>query len=363
MKAEKILAELVKINTVRDKENGKIMKFIAEYLVKRGFVVKFVTDEKTKKANLIAQLDPKKCNGLFFVGHTDTVPESQVWTKNPFVVTKESGKIYGLGTSDMKGGIAAFLAAIDTFDKEKIKTNLGMVLTYDEEISFSGIKAFLKKNIFKESLIIIGEPTDNIPIIATKGALAVRVEFFGKSAHGSVPAMGVNAILMAQQFIEKLLVLEKKLAKEKNALFNPSNATLNIAKINGGDAINKVPSNCVLDFEFRVIDTKQSKNILAYLENIVKHESMQASIEVLMNLSPMLNKGGDFIEIVEAITNNKAVAENYATEGSFLGGAGNQIVILGPGPMMAHMADEYITEKSFKKTINLYKQIIQESCF
>ncbi len=362
MNAEKILAELVKINTVRDKGNGKIMNFIASYLEERGFVVKFVTDKKTKKKNLVAQFN-NQSTGLYFIGHTDTVSESSMWTENPFVLTKKLGKMYGLGTSDMKGGVAAFLAAVDIIDKKNIKTNLGMVLTYDEEISFAGIKDFLKKNKFNDNLVLIGEPTDGFPIVATKGALALRVEFFGKSAHGSTPAKGANAILMVQQFIKKLLILEKKLAKEKNTAFNPAEATLNIAKINGGDAINKVPANCVLDFEFRVINASQSKKILTYLENIIQDELMPAKIEVLMNLDPMLGKRGNFIEVVEYIANKKSTTANYATEGSFLGGTGNQVVILGPGPIMAHMADEYISEKSFKKTINMYKHIIQKSCF
>ena len=268
MKVEDILKTLVAFNTVEDKENKKIIFWLEAFLKKKGFVTEKIKDRETGKINLFASLANKSAKGIVFVGHTDTVPASSLWKYDPFKLTQAGDKLFGLGTSDMKGGIAALLAAIEQTDLKKLKNGVSVIFTFDEEKTFEGIKNFIKKKKISKSKIIIAEPTDCRPIVATKGVAAFRMEFFGKAAHGSVPDEGKNAIKATCSFLAQLEKIGKRLERGKNNIFNPSCATLNVGKIQGGDAINKVPDKCFVEFEFRTIKNGQGDCIIKEIKVI-----------------------------------------------------------------------------------------------
>lgn len=362
MKVEYILEKLIQYNTVADKENKQITLYLSEFLKSNGFFVEIIKDEENKKFNVFAYNGPINNAGVFFVGHTDTVPASESWTIDPLKLTKKGDKLFGLGSSDMKGGIAAFMSAINMVNFKKAKKSVGVILTYDEEKTFAGIKNFVKKKKISNSKIIIAEPTDGKPISATKGAVAFKVDFFGKEAHGSTPQQGENAIKMACGFIMNLEKIHEIVRREKNTKFKPSCATMNIGRIIGGDAINKVPSRCVLEFEFRTINDNQEKYIISEIKKIIKKEKINAKLSILIKMKPLANKGKKFINLVEIITNKKAKGVNYATEGSFLKGKNNEIIILGPGPINAHKANEYVSKKSLDKIAKIYKRLIEKVC-
>lgn len=361
MQVEKILEKLIKFNTVEDKENEKIVQWIFDFLKKRNFCVEVITDPITKNSNLVAYNKPLENVTLFFCGHMDTVPASSQWKSNPFKLYQKGDKLYGLGSCDMKGGIAAALAAIEQVYFKKARKGVGLIFTFDEEKEFKGMKYFVDQKKISGKKIIIMEPTDENPVKATKGAVAFRIEFIGKEAHGSVPFEGVNAIEMANIFIDKLKNSCGKFAKEKNDIFSPACATLNIARISGGDAINKVPARAVLDFELRTIKVGQNKRIIQEVKNILRQEKLKSKIEILMNIEPMINTGGEFVNMAEKISGKKSGSANYATEGALLA-RNNEVIILGPGPVNAHKADEFVSQKSLQKMVQVYKEMIEKIC-
>ena len=126
MTAKKILKELISYNTINDKENEKIINYIEKYLKEYGFKTEY-------KSKCLVMSNSNDCS-IGFLGHTDTVSYSDDWSSNPFELKELNGKLYGLGTSDMKGSIAAILKAVTkiNFDKKGIK----LFFTYDEEIGF-----------------------------------------------------------------------------------------------------------------------------------------------------------------------------------------------------------------------------------
>jgi len=358
---EKILAKLVSFNTTNDLENKKIMFWVGKFLKNNGFQVKYFS-EKNGKVNLCAEYKVSGKVDLYFSGHTDTVPAGENWKSNPYKLIKKGDELFGLGSCDMKSGIASFLSVLEKVDFKKLRKGLGVILTYDEEKEFFGIKSFIKNKKIEKAVVIIAEPTNLIPIAFTKGPVALRIEFLGKAAHGSCPEKGINAILMATRFITDLANNFRKEFSEYNKLFPNPLATLNIGKIAGGDAINKVPSRCVLDLEIRTVEKEQVKKFISLVKKIIEKNKMKARMFAKLKLPPMINANKKFINLVEKITGKKTRAANYATEGSFFP-RNNSIVILGPGPDNAHIANEFVSAKSLQKIQEIYSKLIKNICF
>ena len=356
MRIENILKNLIKFNTVSDKENAKITSWIGDFLNAFGFNVSLIKNNKDNKANLFATIGKKPI--LTFLGHTDTVSAGKNWTNDPFEMTIDGDKIYGLGSSDMKGGIASLLSALSQINFKNCKNGFSILLTYDEEISFKGITDFTKTKKIDTDYIIVGEPTNLKPIIASKGIVSFVVNFFGKEYHGSEPEKGLNAIILASDFIKEIQEYFVRIKNDKNDIFTPNYATVNVGKIKGGDAVNKVPNECVLEIECRTVKEKQNNEII---RNFLKiSEKYKAKVKVMFSVPPAQCDDKKFISDMEKITKNKSEGVNYFTDGSFLDGAASKMIILGPGPFNAHQSDEWVSKKSLQKTKRIYKAIIEK---
>lgn len=358
METIEILRKLVSFNTIEDKENRKIINWIKDYLKELKFTCKEITDEKTKKSCLIAEIGENPIIG--FSGHVDTVNITKNWTKNPFELCIEDDKIYGLGVCDMKGGIAAFLKACSNINKDDLKNGIRLFFTYDEEIGFSGIKLLLKEKIKFPKYLILAEPTDLQPVTATKGCMEMKITFYGKSAHSSTPSEGKNAILESYDFIKELLAFSKELEKEKNHTFPIPYTTINIGKILGGDAVNKVPDRCYVEFDARTVKTQHNAIIEEKVKNLLK--KYDSKLNLVTNIQPIINTiDSDMIEAIESKTQYKQKSENFVTEASFI--PNTKSVILGVGPITSHQSDEYIEKNKLDKLVEIYNNIIQKFCY
>ena len=157
-----------------------------------------------KQGNICLIMSIKENCKIGFLGHTDTVQSGSDWTYNPLEMTEIYNKLYGLGTCDMKGGIAAILKAVLDTDWNKLSYGIKLFFTYDEEIGFEGIKEINSLSIEMPENMIIGEPTNNEIMNGSKGLLELQIEFDGKSAHSSNPEKGVNAIEKCTDFLVEL---------------------------------------------------------------------------------------------------------------------------------------------------------------
>ena len=349
-----ILEKLISFDTVADKNNRQIVEWLSAFLQAHGFIVKKILAKDKKRANLWAHKKGSGKNWLYFSGHTDTVPAGQNWQSNPWQIKTKGDKLYGLGTCDMKGGITAILKAVSETNNPKI--NLGLIFTYDEEINFSGIIDLFKSQKLTPGPVIIAEPTNNQPIVAHKGMLSFIAEFKGKAAHSSYPDKGLNAIINASDFISELRKTSAKLLTQKNKYFSPPQATNNPAIINGGDAINKIPAGCTLKMEYRVVEEKQ----LEILKKIIKQlgKKYRAQIKFDFELEPMISQNIKLIKTIERISGRQAGGLNYATEAVIFTRHKFSPIILGPGPIMAHLANEYVSQCSLEKSVKIFKEII-----
>lgn len=356
MNIESILEKLIKFNTVADKDNGEITSWISGFLNQLGFKVSLIKNNKNNKANLFATIGNNPI--LTFIGHTDIVPAGENWTTDPFKMKIDRDKIYGLGSSDMKGGIASFLSAVSQINFKNCKQGLNILFTYDEEGEFNGVKDFVKNKKLNTKYVIIGEPTNLVPVVASKGIISFKIDFIGKEYHGSEPNKGINAIMLAFKFVDDVEKYFKTIKAYRNDIFTPGYATLNIGKISGGDATNKVPAKCVLEIECRTVIKKQNDEIY---ENFFKiANKYNAKIKIVFSAPPTQCIDENFISKIEKITKKKRMGANYATDGSFLNDLSSKMMILGPGPFNSHQPNEWVGKKSLYKTAQVYKTIIKQ---
>ena len=337
--AKEVLRNLVRFNTIKDKENANIIAYLEKLLTKYGFIV------ESKGKYLV--LKNKEKQSIGFVGHTDTVEYIDGWKYPTFDITVENGKIYGLGVCDMKASIAAIICAISQINFDKLSNGIKLIFTYDEEIGFSGIKDVIKNVKEYPELMIVGEPTNNDMIVGSKGLIEYRISFKGVKCHSSNPEKGDNAIIKMVNFINELnSFYEENIKPIKNENFEIDYTTMNVGTISGGSAINSVPANAEFLVDFRTIDSKSEEIIMKYVENMAN--KYNAKIEIINKLSSFFN---------DSKYGNKTC--NFITEAGFLP---NEKIVLGPGPITAHEVDEYIEEESFIKLINQYKTMIIEKC-
>lgn len=339
MNEKELLKKLVSFNTIKDKENIKIMDFVEDYLKKYNFVT-----SRVKKCLVAYNSDNPN---IGFIGHTDTV-DYESWDGNPFELKEEGEKLIGLGSCDMKGGIAAILSAISCLDLNKNK--LAIYLTNDEEIGFEGINSI--KNLIVPNNIIIGEPTNNIPVYGTKGALELEISFYGVKCHSSVPDNGINAIYECIRFINEINdYYENVLKNDIVNDFEVPYTTMNIGMIEGGETVNSVPGKCKITIDFRIAKESHLEEILKTIKSLLK--KYKSELLIKQKIAPNINNSN--IEFLEKISEKKQT-KCYMTEGSYID---KNFIILGPGPDNAHKKNEFINYSSLLKTKELYIEIIK----
>lgn len=339
LNVEKILEDLVKFDTVRDKENKAILDYIENTLNLMNF--------KTEKKDKFLIMSNQDKTPLGFLGHTDTVGVSDNWKHSPFSLTKKDNKIYGLGVCDMKSGIAAMISAISRIDFKNLQKGIKLYFTYDEEIGFSGIQEILKYEKNFPEMMIIGEPTNNEIIVGSKGLLEYEISVKGIKVHSSTPEKGKNAIVRGVSLICELQEFyEQELKKEQNPNFEIPYTTMNIGKIEGGTAINCVPDFCKFLVDFRTINKVAEKNIM-YKINFLK-QKYNADVRELNHIPMFFNPSEEASKTC-----------NFITEASFLK---NNRIILGAGPITAHEVNEYVSVNSLYKLVEQYKEMIERIC-
>lgn len=341
MEKYKLLKDLVGFNTIKDKENKEIINYIEEYLKKLGFK----TESKTK--NLVMSIG--KSTALGFLGHTDTVEYIEEF-KNPFTLTKKGNYLYGLGTCDMKGGIAAMLDAVGKIDFNKLSNGMKLYFTYDEEIGFGGTYELINNKEQFPEIMIFGEPTNNEVLTGSKGLYEYEIYFKGKKAHSSNPDKGISANMNAVKFLYELdEFYNKKIKSDFIKEFEIPYTTMNVGIINGGSAKNSVPAKCDISIDFRLADKKHIPIITKEIEKL--SEKYSAEINIIESIEP-------FIDNVEVIKEMKTA--NFITEASMIKNV--KRIILGVGPVTAHEVNENITTKSYDKLVEQYINLINKVC-
>lgn len=358
---QRILRDLIAFPTVSMDSNLDMLHYIRYYLEPLGARVTLFHDESGTKANLFATLGPDCDGGVILSGHSDVVPVSdQPWTSDPFALTERDGKLFGRGTCDMKGFIAATLAMAPHFAKMDLKKPIHFAFTHDEEVGCIGAAALipeLEKQGYKPAIAIIGEPTEMRIIEGHKGCCEYTTRFSGLEGHGSSPDLGVNAAEYAVRYVTRLMELreEMKTRVPKNSRFEPPWTTMNIGGLRGGVMHNVIVSKAEVDWEFRPVQQSDfhymKEQITAYVDQellpAMRKVHPEASIETetlgeVDGLEPMDDNAAKDL-IMELTGANGADVVPFGTEAGIFQKLGLSAVVCGPGSIaQAHKADEYV---------------------
>jgi len=358
--------KLVSFNTVNPPGNEQdIARYVGNLLSENGFTIDY-NQLATNRLTLIAE---KGLSGdrppIVLTGHFDTVPLGEKsWMEDPFSGTVKDGKLYGRGTSDMKAGVSAMIvASIQVFQESAPKGGVRLIFTAGEEPGCHGAKHLADSgyDMGEASAIIVGEPTSNIPAIGHKGALYLKVSASGKTAHSSMPELGVNAIYKAAKAITKIENFNFQAEKDNLHGF----PTINVGLINGGKNLNSVPDYAEFTIDIRSTGKVRHAELLHRLSNELGDE---ISIETLVDLpSVSSSETSEFVQVVYAVCGidpgNVTIRKSlpYMTDGAVLQQLYNGIptIILGPGqPEMAHQTDEFCYISKIEEAVEIYKNII-----
>lgn len=370
----KLLQEMLRFNTTNAPGNEQpLAEMIAELIKQHGFEVD-VDVFTENRANVTGRMKGSgERPALLFNGHLDVVPVGEMaWDHDPFAGVIADGKVYGRGSSDMKGGLAAMLVAAFAVHAagKKLKGDLVFAGSAGEETDSVGAKLFVKKNgLDGIGAIVVGEPSSCGINVAEKGALWVQVTTKGKTAHGAFPHEGKNAILAMNAVLNKLSTYKFKITE--NALLSPP--TMNISTIQGGVKTNVVPDRCVLTIDIRTvpgINHDDVVNEIRELCNQIKQTDpdFDADVEAI-NDRPAVETSSDhpFVKMAQEVIKEEFGKDvtpkgvNFFTDAAiFLPPTGLPAILYGPGDAsMAHQPNEHVSIKHLEEAVHFYAALIQ----
>lgn len=354
-----------------DQSNRGVIDLVAEWAEALGFDVRIdALPGSSGKCNLVATLGSGS-DGLVLSGHTDTVPyDASRWTEDPFVLSEREGKLFGLGTADMKGFFAAALHAIGRFEPRHLRRPITLVATADEESTMAGARRLAERGESLGAFAIIGEPTDLRPIRKHKGILFVRLIVDGKSGHASQPDLGINAIEGLQRAIVALeRWREGASARFVDDDFEVPTPTLSFGRVEGGDSFNRICAHCELSIDMRLLPEMDHETVLRELGDAVgdalverpwRFEIQPAGVHVEPFSTPT---DTPFVQQVEDMCGCSAGSVLFATEAPYLAKLGLETLVLGAGDIkVAHQPDEYVTMPAIRRATDLYANLIQRIC-
>ena len=359
------LTRLIAHDTTSRYSNLALIEDIADFLSHHSLQPWLAHDATGQKANLFVTLpaaDGTTAGGLIFSGHTDVVPvDGQDWQSNPFHAVIRDDKLYGRGAADMKGFIAAVLAAIPHMKAAKLARPLHIALSYDEEIGCLGapvmIDALQQRGLSPE-YCIVGEPTSMQMVVAHKGIHTFTCRVHGKAAHSSLTPQGVNAIEYAAQLILFIQQLGQRLQHDyaQDAAFDVPFSTLSVNTIQGGIASNIVPQLCEFGFDYRNLPHMQPADVIEPIQRYIREvlEPQMRAVDANCGIElhhhaavpamPEADAQALLQLVAQLVDNHTRHKVAYATEGGQFKQAGIHTVICGPGSIeQAHRANEFVS--------------------
>ena len=375
------LDTLVGFDTTSRNSNLHLIEHVRDALAAQGVQAQLFRSPDGAKSNLFATLpaqDGSTQGGIVLSGHTDVVPvDGQQWDTDPFVVTEQDGKLFGRGTCDMKGFIAAGLALVPEFLALPRSKPLHFALSYDEEVGCVGAPIMLEQLKLQGQRFdgcIVGEPTSMQPVVAHKGINVWRCRVHGKAAHSSLTPRGSNAIEYAARLICHIRDLADAFQAQGpyDQFFDVPYTTLTTNQISGGIAVNTLPELCEFAYEFRNLPGMAPDAIQAQIEAYVQQELLprmrkefaQARIELdSVASAPSFDTAetAAISQLVQALTGDREKRKvAYATEAGLFQQAGIPTVVCGPGAIAeAHKANEYVEVHQLERCETFLRKLAQ----
>lgn len=342
----------------------EIVSFIRKYLHKLRIPSRVYQFQKGR-FNLVCKINSLKGKKkIILTPHIDTVPATGRWRFPPFSGEVYRGRIYGRGATDDKGNTAVALYLIKILKEEKIVfNNLDLIFAFtgDEETGSNlGIKPLLN-HLKKIDYGIVLDGSEFEIIIAQKGLLHLRVEIFGKEAHGAYPHKGINAI-------EKSVYILRDILKEKFVSINHpllNKTTVNIGRIGGGEKVNIVPGFNFFELDIRYVPGGSKERIMEKIKKIIEKYNVGYRIKVLAHQTPIeIEKNHFLIQTLKKVLLKHKIKPRYspsfgATVINFLRAKGIESFASGFGCWgCAHIKDEYVKIDNLIKGVQVLKDYL-----
>lgn len=357
-----ILRTLVGFPTVSRDSNLDLIHWVRDYLAAHGVESVLSHGADPGKANLFATIGSGE-GGIVLSGHTDVVSvDGQEWSSDPFLLEERDGKLFGRGTCDMKGFIAAALAKVPALAAADLREPVHLAFSFDEEIGCKGVGYMLDDLVargVRPRGCVVGEPTSMDVVIGHKTGSAYGCTVRGLEAHSSLAPYGVNAIFFAARIIARLEVIGTRLreSEPRNEGYSVPYSTISVGVIEGGQASNIVPAVCKFRFDIRTLPETDPDAIIAELRDYIDSEllpemravSETADIEIVMNGRVpgfAVEAEAPLTRYVQRLAGSNAAPAfvAYGSEAGLFQAKNIQSVLCGPGSIeQAHKPDEFVT--------------------
>lgn len=375
---EQTLDRLVGWNTVSHRPLVTMAGWLADRAESAGMRVERF-ESSPGKVNVIATAGPEVPGGLGLSGHMDVVPvEGQAWTTDPFRLTTREGRLFGRGTCDMKGFIAASVEAIVQTNLKRLQRPLVLVWTHDEEVGCQGsaalVKTLTEQGRTLPKAMVVGEPTDFRVAHLHPGHSTFIIECVGRPAHSARPGLGLSAIALARDVLVALMSVEQTLSETRRfegQLPTPY-TLLNVGEIRGGSAVNIIPEHCRITVGIRPLPGLLTSTVGDIISNALEEVRTHAASNggaVRMTLA-QCSEGlhtPSTCEHVPLLLQHSSDTElhgvPFATDAGNLSTVGCTPLIFGPGSIdVAHRPDEWLERADLAKTVDIVQDLIYRRC-
>ncbi|SFJ53746.1 M20 family metallopeptidase [Planctomicrobium piriforme] len=367
-------SELIEFDSVSSKTNVPVTEHVAQWLRGLHFELEridYVDAAGVPKANLIGKLG-SGLGGMAYFCHTDVVPVNN-WSladHGPFQPVVRDGRLYGRGSTDMKGSLACMLAAVEAMGQRPLREPVYICCTADEEVGMHGAEIVARESrLYREivagqSRSIVGEPTRFEVIYGHKGGCGLKVTSRGKAAHSSTNR-GINANWRMIPFLQQMKELYEELESSpewRNEEFDPPTTSLNLGINDHNPGINVTSAQSICTLYFRAMPGMNVEPILTRIRSAAEacgleyHQGFRATPFYRQANSPFIQECLDFAEVKTPHT------VSYGTDAARFGELQN-CVIMGPGDIaQAHTSDEWVSLADLDRGVEMYGKMLERWC-
>lgn len=369
--AVEILETLVGFPTVSSGSNLALIEYVRDFLRDHGVDSHLVFNVERTKANLYSQIGPNVAGGVILSGHTDVVPVAdQAWSGDPFRLREQDGRLYGRGTADMKGFIAAVLALVPEWRAARLKRPVQLALSYDEEVGCLGAPSMIaemSQRLAPAKAVIVGEPTMMKLVTGHKTFAGFETRVRGREVHSCQPHLGVSAVMTAARLVcwlqdrtdenRQAASAEGTGPNADEAGFDPPWTTLHAGMISGGTATNITAGHCRFSTDIRCMPgddpddwVARYRSFASDVDSDIRSAHPEAAVYVsdpvhIPGLSPEADGAAERL-VRQLNGDNETGVVSYGTEAGQFQAAKYSTVVCGPGSIdQAHQPDEFIARR------------------
>jgi acetylornithine deacetylase len=367
-------SELIRFGSVSYLSNGPVTDYAENVLQDLGCETERIEymDDGILKANVVGRFGDAGVGGIAYFGHTDVVPvdDWSIAEHGPFEPVVRDGRLYGRGSTDMKGSIACMFAALRSLKDQSFKHPVYISCSSDEELDHRGVKEVTRRSRLYRELIeggargIVGEPTSLDVVYAHKGGVQIVATSHGKAAHSSTRE-GVNANLAMIPFLQDLKTIYETTESDKSLMdieFDPPTVCMNIGINDHTKAVNITAPQSVCTACFRPMPDTDVDSIVSQIRKVADAHGVEFWLKG-QNPPFRRDPDSDYVKQSVELTNGRpprTVA--YGSEAGNLDEIKN-LIVLGPGNIdQAHKSDEWISLEQLEEGQRVYSNMIRQFC-